>query len=212
MRCWFNVCEYCLVFVKKQGYKTAWDRTGLESVKLDINNFKNLRNYFEHIQNFTGLNKKQIIEKIGQRADHCFRWNSPQWDMPTPETYQALIDILEIDKMIGFKEYEELRQEYEELRFTHNLDDNHKNIWYSDEPRNDGKIHPTQKPIDILERIIRVSSNAGATVLDPFLGSGSTGVACANTGRNFIGIELDDNYFKIAESRISEAFFNAKNN
>ena len=212
LRCWFNVCEYCLVFVKMQGYKTAWDRTGLESVKLDINNFKNLRNYFEHIQNFTGLNKKQIIEKIGQRADHCFRWNTPQWDMPTPETYRALIDILEIDKMIGFKEYEELRQEYEELRFTHNLDDNHKNIWHSDEPRNDGKIHPTQKPINILERIIRVSSNEGATVLDPFLGSGSTGVACANTGRNFIGMELDDNYFKIAESRVSEAFFNAKNN
>lgn len=152
------------------------------------------------------------MKEIGGKADHSIRYGSTQWDLCTPETYQELIDKFNIDKMIGFKEYEELRQEYEELRFTHNLDDNHKNIWYSNEPRNDGKIHPTQKPIDILERIIRVSSNEGATVLDPFLGSGSTGVACANTGRKFIGMELDDNYFKIAESRINEAFFNAKNN
>ena len=62
-----------------------------------------------------------------------------------------------------------------------------------------GKLHPTQKPIDLMKYLIEVSSNENDTVLDPFMGSGSTGVACVNTNRNFIGIELDKNYFEIAK-------------
>lgn len=65
-----------------------------------------------------------------------------------------------------------------------------------------GKLHPTQKPIDLMKYLIEVSSNENDTVLDPFMGSGSTGVACVNTNRNFIGIELDKNYFDIAKCRI----------
>jgi site-specific DNA-methyltransferase (adenine-specific) len=103
------------------------------------------------------------------------------------------------------QEYEDLRQEYEDLRFTHNLDKDHNNLWVSKAPRNNGKLHPTQKPIDILERIIKTSSNPGDIVLDCFMGSGSTGVACVNTGRSFIGIELDPNYYSIAEERINNA-------
>ena len=65
--------------------------------------------------------------------------------------------------------------------------------------------HPTQKPVDLLEYLIRTYTNEGETVLDFTMGSGSTGVACVNTNRNFIGIELDENYFKIAENRIKQA-------
>ena len=65
--------------------------------------------------------------------------------------------------------------------------------------------HPTIKPVDITEKIIRNSSKTGQKVLDPFMGSGTTGVACVNTNRDFIGIELDEGYFKIAENRINEA-------
>ena len=71
---------------------------------------------------------------------------------------------------------------------------NHKNI-----------LHPTQKPVALLEYLIKTYTNKGDTVLDNCMGSGSTGVACVNTGRDFIGIELDDNYFKIAEKRINDA-------
>ena len=56
--------------------------------------------------------------------------------------------------------------------------------------------------MDITEKIIRNSSQKDQLILDPFMGSGTTGVACLNTNRNFIGIELDENYFKIAEERI----------
>lgn len=69
---------------------------------------------------------------------------------------------------------------------------------------NDG-YHPTQKPVALLEDLIQTYSNEGNTVLDFTMGSGSTGVACVNTNRNFIGIELADGYFNIAKKRIEEA-------
>ena len=67
------------------------------------------------------------------------------------------------------------------------------------------KFHPTQKPVPLLEYLIKTYTREGETVLDNCMGSGSTGVACVNTNRNFIGIELDDKYFEIAKRRISEA-------
>lgn len=67
------------------------------------------------------------------------------------------------------------------------------------------RLHPTQKPVPLLEYLIKTYTNEGDTVLDNCMGSGSTGVACINTQRNFIGIELDENYFKIANDRIEKA-------
>ena len=72
-------------------------------------------------------------------------------------------------------------------------------------------LHPTQKPIKLLEYLIKTYTNENELVLDFTMGSGSTGVACMNTNRKFIGIELDNNYFDIASKRIEEAFFNAQN-
>ena len=66
-------------------------------------------------------------------------------------------------------------------------------------------VHPTQKPVALLEYLIRTYTNEGETVLDFTMGSGSTGVACVNTNRNFIGIELDEGYYNIAEKRIEDA-------
>ena len=65
-------------------------------------------------------------------------------------------------------------------------------------------IHPTQKPVDLLEYLIKTYTNEGMTVLDNVMGSGSTGVACKNLNRSFIGIEKDPDYFKLAEERINE--------
>lgn len=67
------------------------------------------------------------------------------------------------------------------------------------------KLHITQKPVELLEMYIRNSSAENETVLDPFMGSGSTGVACINTGRKFIGMEIDKEYFDISVKRIAEA-------
>lgn len=67
------------------------------------------------------------------------------------------------------------------------------------------RIHPTQKPIELITWCVNKFSKAGDTILDPFMGSGTTGVACVQTGRDFIGIEIDPGYFAIAEKRIQEA-------
>jgi site-specific DNA-methyltransferase (adenine-specific) len=69
---------------------------------------------------------------------------------------------------------------------------------------NNGNCHPTQKPVALMEYLIRTYTNEGETVLDFTMGSGTTGVACVKTKRDFIGIELDEGYFKIAEQRIME--------
>ena len=66
-------------------------------------------------------------------------------------------------------------------------------------------VHPTQKPVALMEYLIKTYTNEGDTVLDFAMGSGTTMVACKNTGRNGIGIELDETYFNIAEKRIENA-------
>jgi len=78
-----------------------------------------------------------------------------------------------------------------------------RSVLYFKTAEDEGKYHPTQKPISLYEYLIKTYSNEGDTVLDPCMGSGTTGVACVNTNRNFIGIEMEENYYKIAEQRIS---------
>jgi len=65
-------------------------------------------------------------------------------------------------------------------------------------------LHPTQKPVPLMEYLIKTYTNENDTVLDFTFGSGSTGVACVNTNRKFIGIEMDDNYFEIGKNRVLE--------
>ena len=70
-----------------------------------------------------------------------------------------------------------------------------------------GKVdHPTQKPMGVISPLVEVSTALGQTILDPFMGSGTTGVACVNLGRKFIGIEIDEKYFDIACKRIEAAY------
>ena len=79
------------------------------------------------------------------------------------------------------------------------------NVWKIKRGKKIDKSHGAVFPIDLAERIVGNFSNEGATVLDPFMGTGTTGVACANLNRNFTGIEMDENYFNIAQTRIEEA-------
>ena len=169
-----------------------------------------LREYFAKVYEFIGKTKKEIMQIVGQKADHCFRLNSSQYSLCTEQTYQELIDVFGIDKMQGFIEYAELRKTQDE--YTQKYASVF-NLWQGGKSKsnvleykkdNDG-YHPTQKPVALLEDLIQTYSNEGNTVLDFTAGSGSTGVACVNTNRNFIGIELDEGYFNIAKKRIEEA-------
>lgn len=75
-------------------------------------------------------------------------------------------------------------------------------IFFQQKWRRQDQIHPTQKPVELLEWLIKTYTNENDLVIDATMGSGTTGVACKNTNRNFIGIELDENYFNIAKERI----------
>jgi site-specific DNA-methyltransferase (adenine-specific) len=72
-------------------------------------------------------------------------------------------------------------------------------------------LHPTQKPVALMEYLIKTYSNEGETVLDNCMGSGTTGVSCVNTDRNFIGIEMDETYFNIAKNRINNPLLSSMN-
>ena len=83
------------------------------------------------------------------------------------------------------------------------------NVWRINEEKSLNKLHPAVFPLALAQDHVLSWSDEGATVFDPFLGSGTTGVACANTGRNFIGIERDEGYFQTASDRIAAARSNA---
>lgn len=85
-----------------------------------------------------------------------------------------------------------------------------KALWKA--PSGRSKVHPTEKPVSLMERLILASTNEWDVVLDNCMGSGTTGVACINTNRRFIGIEKDEKYFEIASNRIKEALYNHEAN
>jgi site-specific DNA-methyltransferase (adenine-specific) len=211
LRNYQQMAEYCL-------YYTFQDETGLTTVMLDTNNFPTLRQYFKELQEYIGLNIKQLNLRLGNRkAEHCFYWKTTQWDLPTSETYQQLIDTFNIREWQGFREYEDLRREYEDLRreyedlrreyedlrYTFNNQKTHHSVWNYEIAKKQGHITP--KPIPLIENIIHHSSNEGDIILDPFLGSGTTAVASLNTGRFFIGIEKEPKYVEIARQRVEQA-------
>ena len=167
----------------------------------DFEGIHPLRPYFKKIYEFINHTKKTILSEIGQKADHVFRFNSSQFSLCTEETYNKLIELYCIDKMEGFRSFNDLSKE----KFASTF-----NLWEGNKYKSNilkykkdySGHHPTQKPVLLLEDLIKTFSNENDLVVDLTMGSGSTGVACVNTNRNFIGIEMDENYFNIAEKRI----------
>ena len=176
----------------------------------DFEGLHPLRPYFKKVFEYIGHTKKKILEQVGQRADHVFRFNSSQFDLCTNETYESLMYFYCIDKMEGFKEYSELQPTDNQFKnkFASTF-----NLWEGNKYKSnilkykkdyDG-YHPTQKPVLLLEDLIKTFSNENDLVVDLTMGSGSTMVACQKTNRNGIGIEMNEEYFNISKKRISQA-------
>lgn len=182
-----------------------------------------LRGYFSDVLKFINVNGcKEINLILGHRkAEHCFyvtgaNNGSSQFGLCTKSTYDELINHFHIDKMEGFKDYEELqtidRTFKRTFKRTFNIPKGQKFLGNVLEFKKDyQRFHPTQKPVPLLEYLIRTYTNEGDIVLDNCMGSGSTGVACVNTNRDFIGIELEAKYYSIAEKRIKEAVSHLQN-
>ena len=199
----------------------AQDPTGLETIKLDVNNFKVLRNYFKELHEWMDVSKRLLINEVGQSVDHCFRYNSTQWDLPTLKTYNELIQKFKINEWDSFREYESLRGEseslrseyerlrgqYEELRrpFDNFLNANEVLRFNNESAMHTQYSHPTRKPQKLTRALILTASRPNDLVLVPFAGSGTECAASLLESRRFIGYEIDQKYFDIANKRIDHA-------
>ena len=165
--------------------------------------------YADLLIEYIGKPKKDIFKEMGhQGAFHLLLGRgSFQVHLCTEKTYLQMIEMYDIDKMQGFIEYSILKQQENEFKektkSTFNLWEGkkYKSNILKYKKDYDGH-HPTQKPVLLLEDLIKTFSNENDLVVDFTMGSGSTGVACKNTNRDFTGIEMNEEYFKIAEKRI----------
>lgn len=170
----------------------------------DYNGKHPLRDYFLAEKEKSGLQNKDFAVILGNgMASHYFT-TKIQFACPTEENYKKLQKTGFFT--LPFEEIKRIDEEYKN-RFPsvfNRRGANSKSNVFEYAKDNDG-YHPTQKPVALLEDLIQTYSNEGNTVLDFTMGSGSTGVACVNTGRKFIGIELDNGYFDIAKERIEKS-------
>jgi len=134
---------------------------------------------------------KKLFDLLRSVGKHQIIWGGNYFELPPSRGY------LVWDKMTYLPSMSRV-----ELAWT-NADIPAKYIMINS--NNSNRVHPTQKPVSLMKWCIELFTNPTDTILDPFMGSGTTGVACVQTGRNFIGIEIEEKYFNIAEKRIAEA-------
>lgn len=166
-----------------------------------------LRDYAMRMLEHCGGSLKAVNAALGhRRAEHFFYIESTQFGLCTEKTYRELCALYGIQGQEWFKPYAELKEIDRRFNRRFNLPagEKYKSNVLRYKKDYDG-FHPTQKPVALLVDLIETYSNEGDTVLDFTMGSGSTGVACANTGRKFIGIEKDAGYYEIARQRIEQA-------
>ncbi|GGA99818.1 site-specific DNA-methyltransferase [Macrococcus hajekii] len=174
------------------------------SKNYDYNNLSELRNYVRELKNFIGLNSSEINKKVGNyKFVHFLSPDGLQFKIVPEQTYNQLIEVFNIDKWKGFKPYEELKA----LNVRHprifNIPEGQKFASNVLEFNKKPGFHPTQKPVDLIEHLIKIYSHEGDTVLDNCMGSGTTAIACMNTNRNFIGFEMDETFYKKSIERIN---------
>ena len=166
--------------------------------------FEPLKSYLVGERDRAGWTTKRIVEAMKcSTPSHYF--STSQWALPTAEHYKTLRELFNSNSQEYLrKDYEELRKDYEELRrpFNASKEADFTDVWTFEPVSSYAGKHPCEKPQDLLRHIITTTSRQGATVLDCFMGSGSTGIACRELGRNFIGIELDTEYFRKASEAI----------
>lgn len=165
--------------------------------KYDLENEDPIREYAQTLLKQMGVTGKDIERRLGHRRAEHFFYKSTQFGVCTEETYNELIEAYHIDQLECFKPYDEIKSSGN--KFNLNGKKFKSNVLQYKKPYN--RFHPTEKPVDLLKDLILTYTNPNDTVLDFTMGSGSTGVACMNTNRQFIGIELDKDYYQIAQER-----------
>lgn len=175
--------------------------------KYDTLNQHPLREYSRKIMHHLRRDLKQINEVLcHRRAEHFFYVDSTQFGLCTEATYNELSEFFDISRYEWFIPYAELKEIDRRFARRFALPEGQKYKSNVLEYKKDYTgLHPTQKPVALMEDLIYTYTNEGDTVLDFTMGSGTTGVAAKNLNRDFIGIELDENYFETAKERINGA-------
>lgn len=139
-------------------------------------------------------NMARYAENLGMDTKDCFRWEKLN-PMPRNRDRRYIVDF-EMGVWLVKKKakwtFNRQDEKFERPKFVSGI------VGGKEKTE-----HTTQKPISLMEHLVKIHTNIGDTVLDPFMGSGTTGVASKNLNRNFIGIELDEKYFNIAKKRIN---------
>ena len=182
-----NYMEECLLFSKTH----------------DTEKSHPLIDYFMNELRKTGMNQSDVNELLGNKMGGHYFTNGVQFCVPTEKNYLKLQSTGFFNKL--YSELKEIDNQFKK-KFASTF-----NLWEGNKYKSNilkykkdyTGHHPTQKPVLLLEDLIKTFSNEGDLVVDFTMGSGSTGVAAKNTNRNFIGIEMDDKYFDIATERIN---------
>ena len=204
MRAFQTNWEAC-IFGQKGNDDDAMELSGYDAACKALHRkvYAPLGDYFKKARLAAGVTYKVIADHIERDSALYLRWEEGS-SLPNPDDYAKCRMIMPDLR----REYEDLRREYEDLRRPFLVFDRRMvgDIWdYDPVPPGFGK-HPCEKPTGMMEHIVGTSTRKGHAVIDPFMGSGTTGVACAKLGRKFIGIELEEKYFEIACKRIEEAY------
>lgn len=220
--------KYPLIWVKNNSANTLGYKKAPVNYSEDINVFRKdydypekdhpIRKYSERILNHIHMNVSDFRKtKLKTKMDHFLRYDSMQFELSSENAYNEFVDFVNLENMDGFLTFKEIKEIDNEYRLNHPFIFNLKNdkaksnlLKYNLDSYGGNSYHPTQKPVLLLEDLIKTYTNPGDLVLDFTMGSGSTGVACYNTGRDFIGIELDEEYFKVASDRIKKAMGQSK--
>lgn len=193
-------------------------------LKKDV--FKPLIDYFKNAKQALNISAKEINEVTGTKM--CSHWfSSSQWKLPNEKQYQQLQKLflarssellrshcdltneyatLQTKYQELVREYDDLKQEYNSLRRPFGLTSEvpYTDVWTFPPVQYYPGKHPCEKPAELLEHVINTSSVKGGVVLDAFMGSGSTGKACLKLGREFIGIEMEEDTFKDTYNSLSK--------
>jgi len=163
----------------------------------NYNHQPEIKKFLLEKQKEKGLSAKQINEAMEVKSNGGGLWSLYTGDnilaqIPTKEQWEKL------EKILGFK------KPYSEVNFVFNPQMGHTDVWNDIDFYKEKRYHPTQKPLKLIERLIKAGTNEGMVVLDPFIGAGSTALACINLKRNYVGIDIDEKYIEIARERIKE--------
>ena len=221
---WQAACAYHGVYEGIRSYPTGtefvnWytfqDGSGLSSIHSNRDCFKPIKDYmrgeYQKVMAANGFKTKTecdaYLNKITDTKSVVTRhyFADSQYCFPTFELYGKL-------RKTGFfirdyedlrQDYEDLRQDYEDIRYPFNYQNNSYDVWYFDFYKERRHGHPTQKPFDLIKRIVLTSSNEGDIVCDPAMGTGTTMKVCKSSNRNFIGVEINPKYKSVIEDRCS---------